>query len=1623
MQSQRRNVLPRSGLVTCLFFGVICLGLAGGCGGKKSAKESASGTPSKNDSGSPTTTGGPGDRGTGRSTTQRTTSRPKIDFDILSMSICPDRTHLILCRKVDRKGGDSEESEYVVEKYQLEPFKLVGQVDSEYRASHLSQSADGNFICGDGPNQEIRVWDAHTFEVLAHYRATGFEQFPTRSYLGRDGSYVLSKYFRRYSLIDRETGYSSAVNLQNAVPFDAVCSPTSLEGYLGWIEQTPNGKLAKFYIFDGKNSPADAKTVGLPFQNPDWMDVSADGNMMAITDRGGAVMAVDLVNWKTIGIWDRNEVAEKKSDRFESLSISTEGSFIATIPHYSGRPEVEVWEVSSGTMKIIGPDWCKHAYFVDDTILAINTQRDGLLFYDVTTNQPATPSPPTESIADGNQGDLPGAEPVDLANLTAVEAMQVLRDQRRYDEAVAFARDAAAPSDEVGRESSFIEFHRAVAKCLRFAGDHKTAAEHSQHAFDAARRLVERNPSRYQECLHELSDDLLMAGDVDAAQTLFELNRESLLEQFDEKSYPLAAHDYVHGRFMVTLGDWVSANDRFVTALEAYKYDIKSRWDEVARCMMWVGSTYADLQEYDRAIPLLKEAHETLLSGYERWHPLACESGIRYKMTLMSMRDFEAAERLEIRVPQLEEIDHESSIYSLTWLASNLAAIKNTNQAESIARQVEKAIVKVYGPHHRSLAVFYADLGFNYLEAYMYELAESKLVKALEQFDQLYGRSHSQRPELLLLLAKSQAGQNNRDEAMINCREAVELSKGPSIRERELAVRTRYELAPLLLLASNTPEALAVYDEMMQELRETINVGIRLLPDRLRHRYAGGFKQYIQRPISAAMDRRFEQAWVDRSAEWVINMKGLAADRIAEELLFLKGGEGEEIERLRQQLQVTRKRLSTYGNSNISPRHVSPSGDELRQLMDDEAKITAEISRLVNRDVKETKWISLAELRTAIPAGSVVIEMMRYRRHDDRTSAAFDEHYAAWVIPASGEGKVRLIPLGACARIDELTQRYLDKMEEPVFELSKESTAAAFTEIYPLAVLLSLRALQPMGSALAAHPRWIFCPDGNTWRIPWSGLIDVDGKYVAETRVVSCLYSSRMLTKEHGSESAELPMILANPDYNAGAPANTLPFPYGPLPGTEREANAIKVPISKIAGATVEPLMGEMAKESSLKGTKAPSLIAISTHGYFEERNGLLDPLIRCGVALAGANLAYRESMRSPDTWANTDGILTGIEAATLDLNGTQLVFLNACETGQGMAVHGEGMAGLHQAFHLAGTRQVISTLWPIADQQSADLASYFFNELSEGEPPDEALRIAQAKLIEDLKAKYVYAHPRYFAPFQITGVPSKASANAALMETNVVVNSLDMPLLHIEADAFTMGSPREEPGRVAIEGQHEVTLSKDYWIGRFEVTQDEYEFVMGINPAQFRDRGAHYDRVGTSDTRRFPVENVSYLEAVEFCEALSNLPAEKEAGRRYRLPTEAEWEYACRGGSESAYYFGSAMHSHWANIDGSQPTEGAPTGPVRRRPTIVGEFPWNGFGLHDTHGNVWEWCGDWYAFYPTNSITDPTGPLSGEKRVLRGGGFNSPAQAVRSALRNAEPEHYRSPNLGFRIVCEMNRQ
>ena len=259
----------------------------------------------------------------------------------------------------------------------------------------------------------------------------------------------------------------------------------------------------------------------------------------------------------------------------------------------------------------------------------------------------------------------------------------------------------------------------------------------------------------------------------------------------------------------------------------------------------------------------------------------------------------------------------------------------------------------------------------------------------------------------------------------------------------------------------------------------------------------------------------------------------------------------------------------------------------------------------------------------------------------------------------------------------------------------------------------------------------------------------------------------------------------------------------------------------------------------------------------------------------------------------------------------------------------------------------------------------------------------------------------RLFCLSLFAALASSGPCQAQLKESppKSFTNSIGMKFFWIPPGNFLMGSPKEEKQRNGNEHQHKVTLTKGFYLGVSTVTQEQWKEFMDKNPSAF------------AGEKNRPVETVSWDDGQKFIKKLR----EKDK-KPYRLPTEAEWEYACRAGTTTPFHFGETISTKQANFHSEDISDKDKKNLPRLKTTPVNSFPANAWGLHDMHGNVWQWCQDWYGDYPPKDVIDPPGSTKSPNRVLRGGSWFYRPDCCRSACRSWGEPGFRNYSIGFRL-------
>jgi CHAT domain-containing protein/tetratricopeptide (TPR) repeat protein len=431
---------------------------------------------------------------------------------------------------------------------------------------------------------------------------------------------------------------------------------------------------------------------------------------------------------------------------------------------------------------------------------------------------------------------------------------------------------------------------------------------------------------------------------------------------------------------------------------------------------------------------------------------------------------------------------------------------------------------------------------------------------------------------------------------------------------------------------------------------------------------------------------------------------------------------------------------------------------------------------------------SAGALRQALPADAALVLLVRYAFYDFRPAALRPPwraaRYAACVVPPAGRGDVALVDLGPAVPLEAAVARLRKQLASAPADLRRDGEKQAEKSLRQELAGVAALVLRPLLPHLKDRPRWLLCPDGPLWLVPWAALPLPDGQYAVERYTVAHVVSGRDLLQPLAAVKPSAPVIVADPDFDSrlsGGRQPPEPRPQGAdaprsarlrfsrLPGTAVEAEKVRPALQSYAGVEPRVLLGAAAREEAVKKLIGPRVLLLSTHGYFlndlprpaPDTRGLEvvttaavgpsfvpHPLLRCGLALAGAN---GKADKADPKGTTDDGILTGLEVLDLDLRGTELVVLSACETALGTVNVGEGVAGLRQAFQTAGARGVLATLWQVPDRETVALMTAFFGRLAKEPDQAAALAAAQREAIRERRQRHGAAHPFFWSAFTLT--------------------------------------------------------------------------------------------------------------------------------------------------------------------------------------------------------------------------------------------------------------------------------
>ena len=734
---------------------------------------------------------------------------------------------------------------------------------------------------------------------------------------------------------------------------------------------------------------------------------------------------------------------------------------------------------------------------------------------------------------------------------------------------------------------------------------------------------------------------------------------------------------------------------------------------------------------------------------------------------------YQRALSIEEKALGVEHIHVASTVNSLAMLHFSKGEFE---QAEQLLQRELAIWEKSSAPDHPEVAICLNDLAILYRDRGDYPKAESLFYRALAIREKALGPDH---PRVAYTL---------NDLAMLY-RDQRDYLKAEQLFQRALAIREKSlrlehpeiaasldELAVLYAAKGDLAQAIKVQARANSITESNLTLNLAAGSERQKLAYLALFSKETDFTLSlhsrvAPDDPRA----LNLAFTTLLSRKGRGLDNMADTVATLRRHATSEDQALFDQLARARSQLAALTLRESETDKPQAYRARLKSLGDKVEELESTLSMRSAEFRAQKQPVTLAAVQAALPAGSALVEFAAYTPRDPRNNKIkLPPRYLTYLLAA--QGQPRWIDLGETAPIDRAINAWRLALRDP-----------RRTDVTRLARVVNAKVMQPVlalaQSELGETHRLLIAPDGLLNLVPFAALVDRQGRYLIESYSISYLLSGRdLLRLPLHRLSRQDAVVVADPDYgemegtvatksrdvglppglpqSAGTNFSLANIYFPPLKGTGGEAQALK---TILPWATI--FTREQATEAALKQLHSPSILHIATHGFFLQdqelrlvgtrdagtaaiRSGLPpgqlmeNPLLRSGLALAGANLRQGQANQEDD------GILTALEAASLDLWGTKLVVLSACDTGVGEVKNGEGVYGLRRALVLAGSQTQVMSLWPVSDLGTRDLMIKYYKALQCGEGRGDGLRQVQ---LETLKRKD-RRHPFYWASFIQSG-------------------------------------------------------------------------------------------------------------------------------------------------------------------------------------------------------------------------------------------------------------------------------
>jgi CHAT domain-containing protein/Tfp pilus assembly protein PilF len=829
-------------------------------------------------------------------------------------------------------------------------------------------------------------------------------------------------------------------------------------------------------------------------------------------------------------------------------------------------------------------------------------------------------------------------------------------------------------------------------------------------------------------------------------------------------------------------GDYAKAEPLILRALAIHEKTLEPEHLDIMRSLNNLARLYFEKGDYTKAEPLQQRVLAIREKRLGPEHPDMALPLINLAHIYRDKGDSAKAEQLYQRALLIREkkfgLENPEVAASLSSLAANYDFKGDYAQAEPLHQRALLIREKKLGPEHPDVAITLCNLGINYFRRGDYVQSEQIYRRALAIFEKKLGAESPITANVLHNLAVLYNDKGDYEQAEQFYRRALAIKEKTLGAEHPEVAISLNGLSRLHKAKGDISRAVSL--QLRAQAVEEHNISVNLVTGSERQKMAylamlseeSYYSVYLH--IRSAPNN---SAARDLALTAILQRKGRVLDAVNDNLEVLRLHARTEDRDLFNQLKYERAKLARLVLGGLQKASPTEYQQAIKQLEENVEKLEEQIGNQISEFRAQSQPVTLAAVQSAIPAGATLIEFFAYRPVEMKTAKSGEQfgpsHYVAYALRRNGAAK--WVELGEGKVIDEAVDKLRQALRDPHRR-----------DVRRLARKVDRMVMDPLRPLLGNTRQVLLSPDGGLNLVPFAVLVDERQQYLVNRYSFHYLTSGRdLLRLQVKQESKSADLVLADPAYGEketdektlaanrdivkkiqGAKTDSPQLSqsvsmeqvyFRPLPGTAGEAAALKRLLPKARVVTKE-----QATETVLKQATRPHILHIATHGYFLRNLDLTtanadtgeaprlpeltpggekieNPLLRSGLALAGANLR-----RSGDD----DGILTALEASGLDLWGTKLVVLSACDTGVGEIRNGEGVYGLRRALVLAGSESQVMSLWPVSDTATRDLMVDYYRRLQRGEGRGEALRQVQLHMLRNPKRQ----HPYYWASFIQSG-------------------------------------------------------------------------------------------------------------------------------------------------------------------------------------------------------------------------------------------------------------------------------